>query len=395
MSNITNKPDAATLALWRAAETGEFGEVETLLARVADLNAPNEHGVTALMRAAQNGHARVVRLLLLHGADANVVRNDKFTALSLAAFFGHTEVVRMLMEHGADSKASTRHGTSAHMWATARTFNEVVDQLKEPKPPRDEGRAEFVVERLAPAAPPKTSPSTTATVTPVVARPVTAAIVRTLKDPPEIWDLVHEEAKGFDASSAFMGHLQSMRRGLLFRLATVAVLICAGVVGVLVLRGAQARNEVTPERPVIDATATVKSQSENTGVEHRSVPASVTATAAATSSFVEPPVSPVTTESFRTATTQRRRSHSSAAGSREIILAPAEPSAKSEGVQRSQNQIETTNAPNEKSDVKVQTSDAKAQTQSGSKAKFSSPLSPQLITPAKSVSSKSKVIQWP
>src|SRR5690349_19278435 len=125
-------PDTATLALWRVSENGNVEELVELLSRVPDINARNEHGVTALMRAAQNGRARMVRALLEHGADANIRRNDKFTALALAAFFGHTEVVRTLMEHGADSKASTRGGTSPQMWATARTFNEVVDQLEKP-----------------------------------------------------------------------------------------------------------------------------------------------------------------------------------------------------------------------------------------------------------------------
>src|SRR5215813_65242 len=103
--------DAATLALWRAAETGDVVELESLLSRV-DINACNEHGVTALMRAAQNDHVKIVRALLQNGADANIKRNDKFTALALAAFFGHTEVVRALMEYGADAQASTRHETS-------------------------------------------------------------------------------------------------------------------------------------------------------------------------------------------------------------------------------------------------------------------------------------------
>src|SRR5689334_21153765 len=125
-------PDAATLELWRVAEDGDVEELAPLLRRVPDINACNEHGVTALMRAAQNGRARMVRALLEHGADANIRRNDKFTALALAAFFGHTEVVRTLMEHGADSKASTRGGTSPQMWATARTFNEVANQLEQP-----------------------------------------------------------------------------------------------------------------------------------------------------------------------------------------------------------------------------------------------------------------------
>ena len=378
MSNITNKPDEATLELWRATEAGEFGEVIAMLPRVTDVNARNEHGVTALMRAAQHGHARVVRLLLSHGADANVVRNDKFTALSLAAFFGHTEVVSILMEHGADSKASTRHGTSAHMWATARTFNEVVDQLKNPAPPKVDDRT------VIQPKPPVTQPPLPAA--PVAPRPVTAAIVRTLRDPPEIWDLVHEQSKGFDASSAFMGHLRSMRRGFLFRVATVGVLICASVVGVLVLRKAQARSEATPERAA--KTSAPKLPSENKGSENVSVQPVVAAPVAVPSSAVAPPVSPVsavTTENLGTATTQRRRSHTSVARSREL---EKEWPSSSASVQRVQ-------TPDEKTNVKAETSEVKARPESTNRTKSSSPLSPQLITPAKNVSPKSKVIQWP
>ena len=366
--NTTNKPDAATLALWRAAEAGEFGEVEVELARVTDVNACNEHGVTALMRAAQRGHARVVRLLLVHGADANIVRNDKFTALSLAAFFGHTEVVRVLMEHGADSKASTRSGTSPHMWATARTFNEVVDQLKHPAPPKDEDRAVVeprVSERPLPLP-----------ATPVAPRPVTAAIARTLKDPPEIWDLVHEAPQGFDASSAFMGRLQAMRRGMLFRLATVLVLICACVVGVLVLRGAQARSEAKAEQQPKDSTPVVQLQSETKAVENASVQPAATAPAAAPSSFVAPTVLPVATESFKT--TRRARSHSSVVGARAVAEEPPQVAPTTESVQR----VST------KSEVSVRTEPAP-------QTKSSSPLSPQLITPAKNAAPKTKVIQWP
>src|SRR5690242_13705090 len=126
--------DAPTRSLWRAAENGTVEELEAILPRVNDINARNQHGMTALMRAAQNGHVSVVRALLESGADANIKRDDKFTALSLAAFFGHTEIVRVLMEHGADSDASTRGGTSPQMWATARTYKEVANQLEKPLP---------------------------------------------------------------------------------------------------------------------------------------------------------------------------------------------------------------------------------------------------------------------
>jgi hypothetical protein len=378
VENTGNQPDEVTLALWRAAEAGELHEVEVLLSRVADLNARNEHGVTALMRAAQRGHAWVVRLLLAKGADANVVRNDKFTALSLAAFFGHTEVVRALMEHGADSKASTRHGTSPHMWATARTFNEVVDQLKTPAAPKSEERAPEVRPAATPKAPRPVSPvaATAAVKAPVV----TSAIVKTLKEPPEIWDLVHEEPKGFNARSAFVGHLRSMR--LTFRIATAVCLIGACIVGVWVLRGVQARSEIPAQQQLDHPAAAVQVQNENKTLGSRSGEAlGPLPAASAASDFVAPPVSIVTTESPSAATTRRRSSHSRMVRTPEVQLDQTEQPAPILSVQ-------PVATPSEKLDVKPRAT-------SSSTTKSSSPLSPQLITPAKNASTKSKVIQWP
>src|SRR5689334_1771680 len=250
--------DVATIALWRVAENGNVEELAELLPRVRDIDACNEHGVTALMRAAQNGRVKMVHALLEHGADANLKRNDKFTALALAAFFGHTEVVRTLMEHGADLQASTRGGTSPQMWATARTFNEVVDQLDKPvaapveplvtvreKPAASVGRVTAAVIREAPALREARAGSQEVR----AEKREGPVVVRTLKDPPEIWDLVHEAPRGFDARSAFMTRLQSMKTGFAFRAATVVVLIGMCVVGVLVLRGVQARSERSIEAP--------------------------------------------------------------------------------------------------------------------------------------------------
>ena len=370
--NTANKPDAATLALWRASETGEIDEINAVLRRVADINARNEHGVTALMRAAQHGQAEVVRLLLARGADANVIRNDKFTALSLAAFFGHTDVVRILMEHGADSQASTRHGTSPHMWATARTFSEVVDQLEQPKKPERAKRP--VVTRPIPAPP--VMPAR-----PVARLPELPRVVHTLKDPPEIWDLVHEAPKGFDARAAFVTRLRSMR--LTFRVATVAGLLGACIVGVLVLRGVHARSETPREQPLQPATPAVKVANEKTTFENPVQP-TVAAPAAAPSGSAAPnvaPVVPVAPHDFRTAPARRRNSHYRDTSSPVVELNTTEQPGASATVQKSA-------APPE-------TSEVKARANPMSQTKSSSPLSPQLITPAKNVAPKSKVIQWP
>src|ERR1043166_2402065 len=197
--------DAATRELWRVAESGDVSELTAVTSRGVDVDARNEHGMTALMRAARCGHAAAVRALLEHGADPNVARNDKFTALALAAFFGHTETVRILIEHGAKTEIVTRSGTSPRMWATARTFSDVARCIENPVKPRV-------------AVPPAV----------VAAVPV----VKTLKEPPEIWDLVHEVPKDFDARWAFVSRFTSMKRPFVAgALAGLLFAISCGVTG--------------------------------------------------------------------------------------------------------------------------------------------------------------------
>ena len=371
-------PDAATLDLWRVAEDGNVDELAELLRRVPDINACNEHGMTALMRAAQNGRVKMVRALLERGADANMKRNDKFTALALAAFFGHTEVVRALMEHGADLRASTRGGTSPQMWATARTFNEVVDQLEKPV-------AAPVVEPLAvvkerPAAP-------VIREAPAVARQE-PLVVRTLKDPPEIWDLVHEAPRGFDARAAFLTRLKSMKTAFAFRAAAAVALIGMCVVGVLVLRGVQARSERSSEPQLSNTAQPVTSQPNNAAPTNNvsapaavAVPvvgATVTAAATATSAAPDPeakPVAPRVTESaLRTF------------GSGRIVSSHRLEHGVTPGVASEAVQPVATPSENPRPPVRVEAT---------AKPKATVPLSPQLITPAKKPTTKSKVIQWP
>ena len=370
-------PDAATLALWRAAENGNVDELADLLPRVPDINACNEHGVTALMRAAQHGRVKMVRALLEHGADTNIKRNDKFTALALAAFFGHTEVVRALMEHGADSQASTRGGTSPQMWATARTFNEVVDQLE--KPVEQQAAPLLAMVKKMPVVSEKREAPPAIREAPSVIRE-TPLVVRTLKDPPEIWDLVHEAPRSFDARSAFLTRVQSMKKGFAFRAATALVLIGMCAISVLVLRGVQARSERNVAPPL-------SSTSQPNNIEQPVAPVAATQTGAPTDTESVPAAPPVTEVAPPTAETSKpavgiRRYNS---GSRVFMT--------SHRVERETTQVaadeaaQPVAAPAEKS--------APVRVEATAKPKASAPLSPQLITPAKSSTTKAKVIQWP
>ena len=108
-----------------AADRGDAGAVERLLAAGADVDARTHGSETALMRAAARGHAPLVRLLLTRGADPNLRRRDGWTALMLAAFFGHADTARELLRRGADIEAADRNGSTAFKWASSRGHVEV------------------------------------------------------------------------------------------------------------------------------------------------------------------------------------------------------------------------------------------------------------------------------
>lgn len=328
--------DPVAEELWRVAETGEVDKLDQIFLRRVDVNARNKHGMTALMRAAYHGHERMVRTLLQHGADPNLSRNDKFTALALAAFFGHTGTVRILVEHGAKREVITRCGASAHTWATARTFEEAARYLASPKP------AAASVVTFAPA-PVSAAPA-----------PISAPVseIRTLKDPPEIWDLVHEVPKDFNAGSAFVTRLKSMKTRFALGVAAVVLVSAACVIGLIVRRGSQARN-----------LASQPSVNQNVVGSDVSVPLKVEDTSA--TAVTPAPEAPITNDKrFRKVTRQTRP-----------VTAPAE-----EPVQT----VESREVP-AASPVTVATPKPEQR---------KTALSPQLISPTTNAP-KGKVIQWP
>lgn len=398
--------DTATLALWHAAETGDLVQLESMVPRV-DVNACNEHGVTALMRAAQNGHVRIVRALLQNGADANIKRNDKFTALALAAFFGHTEIVRTLMEYGADSRASTRNGTSPQMWATARTFNAVVKSLQKPAPapapaPAPSNPVPVRVAAPAPVRIPQPAPAAETSAPRAV-----ATEIRTLKEPPEIWDLVHEVPRNFNARSAFVTRLESMRSGWAFSAAVVMIVVAMGVVGVLVFRGVQARSERNSAQQVQASPQTIAVPNGNAVGTQQAVSndgwqaVSDNSSQPATNNGA-PPVTnigaaPVTRAAAAPATEATAAATINAndaglvvpqQGSRRWFMSShrARGTAR-QSVAEDSAQLPVTVA--EKSDAPARS------TAVANKPASPSPLSPQMISPPKSATPKGKVIQWP
>jgi Ankyrin repeats (3 copies) len=341
--------DAAQWKLWSVAETDDVDELARILPQGAHVNARNKHGMTALMRAAFHGHARMVRALLEHGADPNLTRNDKFTALALAAFFGHTEIVRILIEHGAKTEVVTRCGTSAHMWARARTFADAANYLESHR------RA-----RTPPPAPDWT----------------VAPVVKTLQEPPEIWDLVQEAPRSFNARSAFLARLKSMKTSLAFRAAAVVVVSAVCVVGVLVLRGSQARS-LQADLPSYQSPPATSEAIIPVQVSEPSVPATEVTSLPAeapVSNHVEPSTDSAARSALRKPRLPRWQNKSPA-------IVEEQP------VQVSESREVPASAP-------VVVTPQIEPPRAASKANISS-VSPHVIAPAKSAPPKAKVIQWP
>ena len=340
--NTANVSSAASRELWRIAESGEIDGLEAVLER-ADINARNEHGMTALMRAAYHGRVQMVGVLLEHGADPNVARNDNFTALSLAAFFGHAEIVETLINHGARTDVATRFGTSPYIWAKARNFGDVARSL--------EKRSQQTKERVAQRPLPRPRPATPATPAPIV--------VKTLKDPPEIWDLVQEAPRNFDARAAFVARMGSVKVSV--TIAIVLLIVISAGAGAMFYLKKRATTVITPA-PAAAATTTVP----------------LPETPAVATEPLKPEVNPEVNFTPNPNTSARR--------SRSFV----KPHTISTAVNNEPIPIETTVAQPTVAATKTEprssaTLDTKKQTP---------PLSSQIISP-KTTQPKAKVIQWP
>jgi len=126
------QPDGATALMW-AAQTNDVDLVELLLAAGADVKAVNRDGATALYEASVNGNAAILEKLLRAGADVNgVFLSTGETALMEASRTGAVEAIKVLLDRGADVNArESLRGTTALMWAAAEGHAEAIRVLIE------------------------------------------------------------------------------------------------------------------------------------------------------------------------------------------------------------------------------------------------------------------------
>jgi hypothetical protein len=116
-------------ALYEAAEGGDVGDVERLLAAGANVNAAIDGDGSPLIGAARAGHVDAVRLLLDRGADPNMPVPGDGAPLIMAAREGHLDVVALLLERGADVNLMVTDDENALIQASGSGHLDVVKLL--------------------------------------------------------------------------------------------------------------------------------------------------------------------------------------------------------------------------------------------------------------------------
>ena len=90
-----------TVALQRAAESGDLAGLQLLLEENAPVDARDSSGRTPLMLATLNGQGRAVDALLAHGADPNAADIDGTTPLQAAVAANQPAIAAALRRAGA------------------------------------------------------------------------------------------------------------------------------------------------------------------------------------------------------------------------------------------------------------------------------------------------------
>lgn len=227
--------DALELDLWQVAETGDLEQLQTILAQDGDLNATNEAGATPLMVAAYHGQLEMVRALAGKGAALNAKDRDGFTAAMLAESRGHKDIVRTLVARGATIPMGRGADSSP------------VNSSKEMFDSGDECGG-------TPAA--------------------TVPEVKTLHEPPDIWDLVPEAHDKPGATTALIRGVTAINPLVL----VILVLIAGGgaVLGYLGLSGKFSGfgedAPVVSSQTGLDNTKTVSNTASTEGDESSPLP---------------------------------------------------------------------------------------------------------------------------
>ncbi|WP_332328280.1 ankyrin repeat domain-containing protein [Endozoicomonas sp. GU-1] len=114
-----------------AAQACDWGFVDKLKAKGADINAPRDIKTkyTPLHFAAERGQQEAIHALITRGADVNAQTTDGRTPLHFAAEQGQQEAIDALIARGADVNARTKDGKTPLQYATEKVQQDAVVAL--------------------------------------------------------------------------------------------------------------------------------------------------------------------------------------------------------------------------------------------------------------------------
>jgi hypothetical protein len=127
--------------LCNAAKRGDTGAIRSLLQDGAQIETPDERGLTPLLSATVEGHADAVAALLEKGANANVANRDGSTPLMFACNAGgqgnlnnrvspsHDRIAKLLLERKAQLDRQQENGYTALMYGVFRNNVQLVRLL--------------------------------------------------------------------------------------------------------------------------------------------------------------------------------------------------------------------------------------------------------------------------
>jgi uncharacterized protein (TIGR03067 family) len=123
------KEEAPKISLHRIVTKGNVKQVQSLLAKGADINKKNKQGETPLYVAVKRDDKAMVEFLVAEGADIDAKNKDGQTPLHIAARQGHKYVAALLIERGAHPNAKNRWNRTPLDIAIDRGHKEIVELL--------------------------------------------------------------------------------------------------------------------------------------------------------------------------------------------------------------------------------------------------------------------------
>tara|TARA_R110000772_G_scaffold91154_3_gene187622 strand:- start:288 stop:809 length:522 start_codon:yes stop_codon:yes gene_type:complete len=126
-NNLNKENDQGYTPLMLAAYHGNVETATYLVHHGADLNGESKYG-TPIMAAAIKGNVDILRLLLSGGADLNKTDSNGTTALLYASIFSLNEIAELLLKGGANAKLKDSKGNTALDYAIL-TQNETLIKL--------------------------------------------------------------------------------------------------------------------------------------------------------------------------------------------------------------------------------------------------------------------------